>query len=337
MANTERFIDIECAVNQAIKILFRQYRPEASGKLGWKEQVPVVMQRLGFVFEEIRSDLPEDILELTELDRQVVLLFLLKVVLDFDLLQDLGLMPPKGCPFEAWVCCAGPCKSGYSKRHHNLLSIKKYRRLTGIKDDIPEDYFDKFEEEWREIWNEEGVTREQGESDNNTPLILIPVRNLSETVKNAIVTNEPVLSSSIDNLFLCSDHFKKFVYKHGSLFAQKRFSSFTAENLNKSLESDEIKLVLAKIHFKNRKHLQKLLMLLSKGVQIDTGLRRREFDRKECAAQVLNRLKAMENTYGQRSDYNNYVYPSPYVQYEGRTESAQGSQHSGYSGVPTTE
>lgn len=328
MADTNRFVEIESAVRRAFDIFYREFWPEAHPKTSWKEQVPKILLKYVTSIADINKTLKAgNVKRRTDIDNQVFSLFALKVLMDFETLQDLYLMPPKGCPFEAWVCCAGPCKSGYNRRHQNIQTVKRLRSLGGIKDDIPEDYYDKYEEEWREIWEEERVQRRKEykeKSDNHTPLSLVPVRHLDVTVKNAIIEKEPGLKPFVDNLFLCCYHFKKVSSLEKNEFSQRKYSSYTVGDLNKNIVEGEVR-VASSYFFRNRKHLAKLLMLLNKGLCIDTTLRKKSFKNKECVLTIVNRLKEMENNFNHhhRTDFNNGYYPpNPYQQYEGRPQGA---------------
>ena len=351
MADTNRFVEIETAVHKAFDIFYREFWPEAHPKTSWKEQVPKILLKFVTSIADINKTLKAgDLKRRTDIDNQVLSLLALKVVLDFETLQDLYLMPPSGYPFETWVCCAGPCKSGYDRRHQNIQTVKRLRSLGGIKDDIPEDYYDKYEEEWREIWEKERV--ERGEkfkkskvykerTDNHTPLALVPVRHLDVTVKNAIIEKEPGLKPFIDNLFLCCYHFKKVTSREKNEFSQRKYSSYTVGDLNKNIAEGEVRLA-SSYFFKNRKHLSKLLMLLNKGFDIDTTLRKKSFKNEECVLTIVNRLKKMENNFSHqhhqhhqhhRGDFNNGYYPpSSHQQYEGRSQGAQD-----YAGAPQAE
>jgi len=145
------------------------------------------------------------------------------------------------------------------------------------------------------------------------------VRNLNETVENAIIAIEPGLAPSIDNLFLCGDHFKKLRSREKKGFNQRRYSSYTAENINKGIETGEISLCLAKNkHFVNRPHLQNLLKHLSRNPIIDTTPSQRQFDPLECESLVVRRLNKMAGNFCHRGDnYGGYNHPSTYQQFEG--------------------
>lgn len=320
MADSERYLAIKRAVYKGYKQVYRADR-EAQSEIRWSEPVPRFLLECLTSLSDINRTLSPEVEKLTELEQQIVITYSLKVVLDFEVLQDLCLMPPRGCPFELWVCCAGPCKSGYVRKHQDIRKLRELRSRAGIKDDIPENFYNRFEEEWREIWNQEARRRkeENSKTDYNTPLFLVPVRNLNETVKNAIIAIEPGLAPSIDNLFLCGDHFKKLRTREKKGFNQRRYSSYTAENINKGIETGEISLCLARNkHFVNRSHLQNLLKHLSRNPAIDTTPSQRHFDPLECESLVVRRLNKMAGNFCHRGDnYGGYNHPSTYQQFEG--------------------
>jgi hypothetical protein len=334
MANSETYLGIERAVYKGYKQVYRAER-EAQSESQWSEPVPRVLAKLTSL-TDINRTLNSEVEKLTELEYTIILTYSLKVVLDFEILQDLCLMPPRGCPFELWVCCAGPCKSGYYKKHQDIRKLRELRKRAGIKDDIPENYYNRFEEEWREIWNQEAKKRKEKNSktDFNTPLFLVPVRDLNDTVKDAIVAIEPGLAPSIDNLFLCSDHFRKNGPRDKRGFNQRRYSSYTAENINKNLSTGEISLSLAKNkHFGCRTHLQSLLKLLSKEPSIDTTPIRKQFDSHQCVSTVVQRLEKMANNFCHRSDaYGNYNHSSAYQQEYSEANGQSSAYCIGYQG-----
>jgi len=311
------YSDYEKAVHKAISEHHRVLRPDAHSRTGINEQIQVIVRRYTKSLADISRSLNRGQRKLSETEVQVASAFILKVLLDFETLQDLCLMPPKGCPFELWVCCGGPCKTGFVKRHQNINTLRRLRKCAGIKDNIPEDYYDKFEKEWREIWNEEALKKDSGETDYNTPLFLVPVQSMDEAVKNAIIEIEPSLAPFVDKLFLCTDHFKRVAKLSNNSFSTKQFATFSKENLQRGLRTGELKLNFAVVfkHFKNRDYIHKLLMLLEKGVNFDFTPNKKSFEEKECVSKAYNRLREMENNFGHRNSYS----------------SGYASFHSGYS------
>jgi len=345
MADAELFTKVEEALHKAIGQVYSKGAEPQCEKLtyrtSWMFEIPKIISRLCGGPEAVNKSLAKIPKKATEVERNVFLGVALKALLDFEVLQVIGLMPPKGCPFEAWVCCAGPCKSGYRKSQ-NIQTLKWLRKLAGIQDNIPEDYYDKFEDEWRKIWNEGKEGRlEREPTDYNTPLILLPVRNLSEAVKDSIRTVEPGLSNSIDNLFLCGDHFKKIIANDIGRrlgFNERRISSLTCSNVNFRLETGEIRIGFAKSkHFSDKAHLSKLLMILGRGVSFEVPVLQEDFCFETCAQQIGERLVRMEDQYNQRSDYNNgYMHQNHYPQFDSRQQMTYGG-HSSYNGYTTTE
>jgi len=162
-------------------------------------------------------------------------------------------------------------------------------------------------------------------------LNLVPVRDLNDTVKESIIAIEPGLAPSIDNLFLCSDHFRKRGSQRGG-FDSRHFSSLVPKNINKRLASGEVGLRFAAIkHFKNRAHLKKLLMLLRRGVSVDTTLNPRVFNREEIVQTVTSRLREMNNNYSRGSAYGNYNPNHPsHSAHQGHPASAHPAAYSHY-------
>lgn len=337
MEEEATYSNYEKAVHKAIGELHRELRPDVHARSGWYEQTQVIVKRYIRSLSDINRSLVRGQKKLSETEVQVISSFLLKVLLDYETLQDLCLMPPKGCPFELWVCCGGPCKSGFVKRHQNIKTLRRLRKCAGIKDDIPEDYYDRFEEEWRQIWKEaprKDKVFDFGnlKTDYNTPLFLVPVQQLDEAVKDAIVQVEPSLGPFIDKLFLCHDHFKRVTTLSNNSFSTKRFASYSKENLQRGLRTGEVRLNFAVSfsHFRNRSYIQKLLMLLGRGVDFDFTPHKKSFQEKECVLKVFNRLKEMENNFGHRNSYSSgYAsYHSSYSQppFDPRSQGGQDFQ-----------
>jgi len=308
MADTNRFVEIETAVHKAFDIFYREFWPEAHPKTSWKEQVPKILLKFVTSIADINKTLKAgDLKRRTDIDNQVLSLLALKVVLDFETLQDLYLMPPSGYPFETWVCCAGPCKSGKLLKNHNIKTVLEFRKRLGFKDDLPEDYYDKFKEEWGEILD--GKRGENGI--DTTPFLLLPVRDLHQSVRDKIVAREPGLANFVDNLFLCCDHFKRKNIKSG--FDRRVFATFSVQNLNKTFESNKLKFVLSgEGHFIDRAHLTKLISLLNRDVQMSVDLTRRNFNRKSHIARLSQSYLEMENNYYPNGFDNNGHYGTSY-------------------------
>ena len=307
MADKAYYKQVESAVHLAITKIYRKYFSKEEQSATWKKKVIFMTEKYIGVKNintqmdvSINSDLPDEQL-------QSLSAFLMRISYDLETLRDLCLMPPKGCPFENWVCCAGPCKSGKLLKNHNIKTVLEFRKRLGFKDDLPEDYYDKFKEEWGEILD--GKRGENGI--DTTPFLLLPVRDLHQSVRDKIVAREPGLANFVDNLFLCCDHFKRKNIKSG--FDRRVFATFSVQNLNKTFESNKLKFVLSgEGHFIDRAHLTKLISLLNRDVQMSVDLTRRNFNRKSHIARLSQSYLEMENNYYPNGFDNNGHYGTSY-------------------------
>lgn len=159
----------------------------------------------------------------------ILVVFVMKSVLDIEVLRELCLMPPEGCPLEKWHCFVGSCQSQDKKKCQNPMVLKHARVIFGKVDGLPDRFYEKYQELWEPLNLGLNPTRQLGQV---SPLILFPVRELNEKVKNKILEERPQYANQIDEFYVCTDHFTpslRTIYK------------YSLDYLNSELESDSIR------------------------------------------------------------------------------------------------
>ncbi len=306
MANKFYYKCVEDATHQAITRIVLKHQFEESVSVAWRKKVIFVTEKFVGV-KNINSQFNPSLNYPGE-QVQSLSAFLMRIGCDLEILQDLCLMPPKGCPFENWICCAGPCKSERYFKNHNIKTVNEFRNRLGLKDNLPVGYFEKFKEEWGEILDEKrGENRTE-----STPFLLLPVRDLHHSVKDTIVAREPGLANFAGDLFVCTDHFKRKT-KRG--VDRREYSSFTLQNINEAFENNTLEFILNKErHFTDRDRLRKLISLLNRGASMSTVLSRKEFNRKFHIERLSRSFNEMDNNFYANGYDNNGHYGNSYYE-----------------------
>jgi len=157
--------------------------------------------------KDINPSLKSD--RFTEAQREFLKIAFLKVVLDIDVLRSLCLFPPEGIQFERWNCLAGPCSSSDQLRCINYRAVNHIREATGLKDNLPENYYDNYQKVWGTSNRQRVLNQTKGKL--LSPLILFPVGALAQRQRDEIIQTFRLQNEvSIDSFFLCSDHFRPY-------------------------------------------------------------------------------------------------------------------------------
>lgn len=142
---------------------------------------------------------------LTDTQRLYLKVYFLRTVLDIKTLQSLCLFPPNGIQYERWQCICAPCNSSVLLRSFNLFLVQDIRKKLGLNDNLPENFFSRFQELQLK---QNGRKLVEFPSVTLSPLILFPLKYFSSESKKKIQENFPSLDNvPLDGLFLCCDHF----------------------------------------------------------------------------------------------------------------------------------
>lgn len=317
-------MNYEQIVGNALRIVYKKLFPEEDCRKKWSEKVRKVLQRK-LNLSEINRHLSEEVdsENCTEYKIQLLQIFLLRIVLDLETLQELCLLPPKGCPLENWVCCAGPCRSGKLLKGQNIYTVKKIRECVFRKKDLPKDYCDKYESVWGQF-AEKG--RKAGES---APLILFPVKELDPSVAKIIIAKKPELSAFIEHLFICSDHFKE--KKETNNFDRRKLKNHYISNINKLLASERVKFKPnGDYHFRDKDYLNVLKgQLMNEKTEYSRAVTRPRYISNEVSLtrRFVTRLLTMDNRY-YRENFVGFDNHQP--DYRGQGYLSQGYQTQEY-------
>jgi len=141
----------------------------------------------------------------TETQENFLKIILLKTVLDLDILRSLNLFPPENCPFEKWICLFGPCSD--QLRCYDFKTLQTLRESCGHKDNLPSDYFDRYQELWGDKVRSQSNPKRKSSTSPLAPLVLFPVQALPQECKIDIISKYPIVKDIINELFVCCDHF----------------------------------------------------------------------------------------------------------------------------------
>lgn len=180
----------------------------------------------------------------TETQSQIIKLLFLRTVLPLEILRSLDLFPPEGVSFERWQCLAGPCSSTDQLRCLNFSVINQIRQKIGLTDDLPSDYYKKFQSIWCD--KSRGERKRKGDG-SFSPLMLFPVRLLPPEHQDIILNEYPLIKGQISELFLCGDHF--YVKPDSDLSLPLRSATifnYSIEYLTRCLCSGEVELKITR-------------------------------------------------------------------------------------------
>ena len=210
-----------------------------------------------------------------EIGMKYVTIWLLKAILDIDILRDLCLMPPAGISLNQWRCFLGPCtfKIWDAQNPRGLKKLRKHcRREFEEMEGIEEDFF--------ENWSGRRWTPRESERENVwiscSHTQLFPVRALHNCVREAIIAKDRRLEQVVDSLFVCRQHFKEtetsvrirverpkatsrrrrieesLNLKTDETFYKRVPTQFTVELLNHMFENNLVKFSFGKVDLSKR-------------------------------------------------------------------------------------
>jgi hypothetical protein len=140
--------------------------------------------------------------------------------------------------------------------------VKVIRPIVGHKDNLPENYYERFEQFWGHFKRKSGIIG------LNSPLMLFPVRDLDQLVRDTFVKKNPILSEITDSLFVCVDHFKN-VNPLEKVVDKRVLSSYSIENLNLQLKAGKIKFQISSLVSSRKAYVEKL----TDGYMLDLPMR----------------------------------------------------------------
>jgi len=220
----------------------------------------------------------------------------LKTVLEVEDLESLCLYPPKGTPFKAFACFLGPCYSREFYRGQDYECLKKLRKSVNQSSDFPDDYYDGYEEQWRDkIRFSSQARKKRTPRVPMSPLILFPVTEFSIKFKEEIIKSVPQVVDFIDKLFICCDHFVNLDYsKDTAPLRSSTIFNYSLEYLIEAYNNGQIGLNIGKGKSLQLPYIEDLKFIASQSPPV-TYTKPRDIDLVKKSPGLLNAIIEMSS------------------------------------------
>ena len=226
------FKQYERIVQEVVTKLYKQ-KHKSARHTSFAQRALSFVKSASIDLEDIHPELSEDGKNTLESQSFTLVVFILRIALPLEALRSICVMPPEGCPLERWVCCAGPCRSSNTWKSQRLDTVKVLRPQFGLQDDLPEEFYERFEQFWGHLKRRSGIIG------LNNPLMLFPVKELEPIVKETIVKRNQDLADITDSLFVCVDHFKN-AFPGRKVIDKRYLNNYSIENINSLLKDKKV-------------------------------------------------------------------------------------------------
>ena len=240
------------------------------------------LQRLSSFVERRNLDVLKDA------PKGYVTVWMMKAILDADLLRDLCLLPPVGVTLDQWRCFVSSCKD----KCWDIIDMKEIGKLRrecrGEHEEMEGIEKDFFNESGSPQWAEHKEVKTGSHS------FLLPVSALHESVRDIIVTTDGRFEPIVNNLFVCREHFKeiKGIPKEEREFYDRGPEWFSVELLNEELEKKHVEFSV------NKTGLEKIKIGIYPELAFEYQLPRDPSEIEGLREEITRRIRKMSEDLG---------------------------------------